>query len=149
MNREDSKLPFEWTAADDRLGAMLRAQPEPMPASNLAHRAMMLGKARVEESAKLARFARLQRVLTAIAAVLILAIGGWIFRSHKAEGGFQPWSDTGVSETSTTVSSTDTGSSNSNGSEWMLVGTVLVVASVAVVTASKALGDERTPLAYS
>ncbi len=94
--------------------------------------------------AALSRANRWNRVFTAIAAVIIVAVSVFIFHSRLAAGGFQAWSDTTDSTTDdTTVASTATSTvidgATTTTNQWMFIGIATAIGAVVVITAQRSL----------
>jgi hypothetical protein len=135
----------------DELDALLRramtARTEVAAPSNLAARAMEIAPTMEAEPSSLAiiaRVNRLNRIVTALAAVVILAVSAWIFHARLSAGGFQPWSDTSTTsstgdDSSTSTSATSTSESTSQ--QWMFVGIALAVASIGILAAQRTISS--------
>jgi hypothetical protein len=89
------------------------------------------------------RLNRLNRLVTAVAFVLILILATWIFHSRLAAGGFQYWSTQTASDTTATSTTTD---SSTTSMEWMLIGAALAIGALVVVLSQRAMNssDEWT-----
>jgi len=116
---------------DAMLRRAMRARPEPLAPSNLAARAMAVGGSASSAIAELSRLRRINRMLTALAVVSILALATWVIHSRLDAGGFQAWSDT---TDSTSVSDTSTTSTNAvTITELMFGGIAIALAGMVVV----------------
>ena len=91
---------------DELLRRSMTARPEAPAPSNLAARAMAIARSADAELAVIARVNRWNRVITAIAAVIIVSISGWVFHARWSTGGFQAWSETTTSSASDTSAAT-------------------------------------------
>jgi hypothetical protein len=135
----------------DELDVLLRramsARPQIDAPSNLAARAMHVARtieAEPSSLAVIARVNRLNRIVTALAAVVIVAVSGWIFHARLSAGGFQPWSDTSTMTSSTsddTSTIATTTSSESTSQQWMFVGIALAVASIGILAAQRTISS--------
>src|SRR5690349_10719743 len=121
----------------------MRARPEVAAPSNLAARAMQIARTMEPEPlAIIARVNRLNRIFTALAAVVIVAVSAWIFHARLSAGGFQPWSDTSTTSSSSddsATSNTTTSTSESTSQQWMFVGIALAVASIGILAAQRTI----------
>jgi hypothetical protein len=130
---------FEPDNLDALLRRALQDRPTPSAAADLVSRAMELAKESHSSTLAMAsRVSRLNRLVTAIAAVMIICISGWVFRARLSAGGFQPWSDTATSSYDST--STSSADSSSNTGEWMFVGIALTVAAVGILAVQRTIG---------
>jgi hypothetical protein len=143
VNRASNE--FESDELDALLRRAMQSRPAPATPADLASRALAIAReteAALPPIAVLSRVRWWNRVATAVAAVVILAIAGWVFRANLRAGGFQPWSDTGVSSSDTSASSTASASAatSSNTTEWMFIGVGLAVTSVGILAAQRTIG---------
>jgi hypothetical protein len=90
------------------------------------------------------RINRWNRLVTAVAVIVILILSARIVNSRLTAGGFQYWSTQTTTDTTSTTSTTDT---STTAMEWMLTGGALAIGSLLVVLAQRAMnsGDEWTP----
>jgi hypothetical protein len=145
VNRASNE--FESDELDALLRRAMQSRPAPATPADLAARAIALARETEKALPPIAVLSRVRwwnRVATAVAAVVILAIAGWVLRANLRAGGFQPWTDTGVSSTDTSTSSTSTASatssSSSNTTEWMFIGVGLAVTAVGILAVQRTIG---------
>jgi hypothetical protein len=135
----------------DELDALLRramaARAEVAAPSNLAMQAMAMARTMEAEPPSLAiiaRVNRLNRIVTALAAVVIVAVSAWIFHARLSAGGFQPWPDTSTTSSTSddnSTATTTTTSSESASQQWMFVGIALAVASIGILAAQRTISS--------
>jgi hypothetical protein len=135
---------FEPDQLDATLRQALRARPEPPMAIDLASRAIARAATSREALAELARVRRWNRALTALAAILIIALAAWVIHTRLAAGGFQDWSDSTATSTNTTAmnggGSSTVSDNSTNAMQWMFLGAAMAVGAVVVVAMQRALG---------
>ena len=139
MNLDQSNFPPD--EFDALLRRSLQRRPQPPAPADLAARAIDKATRAFDPATlqMLQRVNRWNRITTAVAAALIIAIAAWMFRAHLAAGGFQSWSDS--TETTTDVTSSTTSDSSTLAADWMWVGAAMAVGAVVVVLAQRALSS--------
>jgi hypothetical protein len=121
---------------DDLLRGAMAARPDAPAPSNLAARAIDIARATDAELAAVARVNRWNRFVTAMAAVVIIALAAWVLHARWSAGGFQAWSETSSDSSTTTTTSTV----SSDTQQWMFIGIGVAVAAVGILATQRTIG---------
>src|SRR5882724_1067512 len=102
------KETFQPGDLDALLRSTMQKRPEPQGRADLASIAIQKAHHPAADPAlqMWKRINRWNRVLTTVAAIIILSVGAYVLHNRISDGGFQTWSDT--TQTSTDTSTTDT-----------------------------------------